>query len=401
MKRVIEPFMFCGRPLFWQPSGRTLDTSLTRAVAMGVWLVVLSVAHAADPWTSLSAVSAPTLPANEIQFIAPARDGSLFIGTLKGVVRLRGNVCEAILNPTGNEKIPQPLKAWCLAELADGTLWIGHEKGAVRVVKGVATNFLPGLQVAPMVEGKPGELWAIGKNGNGSDKGLYRWEGQEWKRLPGSEKMPFEDMVRTADGHLWAIVEGNGVIEIDPAADFSTAVHHLQGITVTIIYPDQPTQEQKDKKTSAAVWAGTWGRGVAMWDGTSWHNHLEKQKASAVLQIARDAAGGLWVATSASGVFHADPSGTTWKQDLVTDGSINLLATDRRGNVWVSGQQTGGLRRYDGTAWLVSLDSPLPIQCLVEAPDGRLVAGGILDGVHLLKADAVPQPSPAQPLPAK
>ena len=67
----------------------------------------------------------------------------------------------------------------------------------------------------------------------------------------------------------------------------------------------------------------------------------------------------------------------------------------------MSGQQTGGLRRYDGTAWLVSLDSPLPIQCLVEAPDGRLVAGGILDGVHLLKADAVPQPSPAQPLPAK
>ena len=89
MKRVFEPFMFCGRPLLWQPSGRTLDTNVTRAVAMGVWLVVLSVAHAADPWTSLSAVSAPTLPANEIQFIAPARDGSLFVGTLKGVVAFR------------------------------------------------------------------------------------------------------------------------------------------------------------------------------------------------------------------------------------------------------------------------------------------------------------------------
>ena len=47
---------------------------------------------------------------------------------------------------------------------------------------------------------------------------------------------------------------------------------------------------------------------------------------------------------------------------------------------------------YDGSQWVTSLDSPLPIQCLTQSPDGRLVAGGVLDGLHVLAKESVPKP---------
>lgn len=356
--------------------------------SIAVCLCCAFAAPAAEPWKPLNVAAAPNLGADEIQFLAPARDGSLFVGTLKGVARLRGDAVEKAVESFGDAKAPpQPPKAWCIAELADGTLWVGHERGAVRQKGSDRKNFLAGLQVAPIIEVRPGVLWAVAKRADGGEKGLHRLEGEEWKRIPGSEKLPIEDMKRTSDGRVWLIVEGNGVLEADPAAELSAAVHHLQGITVTTIHEDAAADGRP-----RTVWAGTWGRGLSSWDGKAWRTHLEKLKESSVLQIARDAGGRLWAATSASGAFHAGPDLAAWKQELADDGSINLLVADRHGNVWVSGQQTGGLRRYDGGKWVPSLDSPLPIQCLVEAPDGRLVAGGVLDGLHVLAKEAVPKP---------
>ena len=360
------------------------------------WVLVLAVATAvtamvpataAEPWKPIAVASAPNLLADEIQFVSPARDGSLFIGTLKGVARLRGESLEKVLDAVGDPKSPQPPKAWSIHEAADGTLLVGHERGVVRVKGADRKESLTSLQVAPIIEVKPGVIWAIGKQGASKDSGLYRLEGEEWKRVPGSEAHRIEDMTLASDGHVWVIVEGNGVLEVDPAKEFSAAVHHLQGITVTTVH-DLPGADGGSRR----IWAGTWSRGVAAWDGKEWQRHLDKLKESSVLQIARDAAGHIWVATSASGAFHAPADLSQWKQELADDGSINLLVADASGNVWVSGQQTGGLRRYDGSQWVTSLDSPLPIQCLTQSPDGRLVAGGVLDGLHVLAKESVPKP---------
>jgi ligand-binding sensor domain-containing protein len=346
-----------------------------------------TLAPAAEPWKPIAVASAPNLLADEIQFLTPARDGSLFVGTLKGVARLRGESLEKLLDGVGDPKSPQPPKAWCIHEAADGTFLVGHERGITRVKGADRKEFLTSLQVAPIIEVKPGVNWAIGKQGGGKESGLYRLEGEEWKRVPGSEAHRIEDMMLASDGHVWLIVEGNGVLEVDPAKEFSTAVHHLQGITVTTVHELPGADGGKGR-----IWAGTWSRGVAAWDGKEWERHLDTLKESSVLQISRDAAGRTWVATSASGAFHAPADLSAWKQELADDGAINLLVADRNGNVWVSGQQTGGLRRYDGSQWVTSLDSPLPIQCLVESPDGRLVAGGVLDGLHVLAKESVPKP---------
>ncbi len=73
-----------------------------------------------------------------------------------------------------------------------------------------------------------------------------------------------------------------------------------------------------------------------------------------------------------------------WLQDLKEEGSINLLAADREGRIWISSQAKGGLRYWDGKAWRVSLESLLPIRCFLQTNEGVCLAGGVLDGVHVL-----------------
>lgn len=336
-------------------------------------------AVAADPWKSVALATAPALLADEIQLLVPARDGSVLVGTLAGLARLRGEAVEKVLDGVGDPKSPQKPKVWWAHEQADGTLWVGHERGVVRLKGADRKEFLPRLQIAPILEVQPGRLWAVGKQAGSPDAGIYELQGEEWKRVPGSEQHKIEEMMLASNGRVWVIVEGNGVLEVDPAATFDAAVHHLQGITVTTVH-----ELGAAAGAPGQVWAGTWSRGVAAWDGKEWKRHLDSLKESSVLQIVRDTAGQTWVATSASGVFHAPADLAKWSQDLADEGSINLLFADGGGTVWISGQQTGGLRRFDGARWTPSLDNPLPIQCLVETRDGRLVAGGVLDGLHIL-----------------
>jgi ligand-binding sensor domain-containing protein len=347
---------------------------MARFACWAAWVVTgwSAVATAADPWKAIGVAEQPNLLSDEIQLLASARDGSVLVGTLGGLARLRGDAVEAVPGGAG-------LKVWAIHEQPDGRLWVGHERGVARLAGGQRQDFLPTVQVAPIIEVRPGRLWAVGKQAGSPDAGLYELTGEEWKRVPGSEAFRIEDMTRASTGRVWVIVEGNGVLEVDPEAGFGKAVHHLQGITVTTIR-EFPGAEGEPPR----VWAGTWSRGVAIWDGTDWTRHLDTLKESSVLQIARDTAGRTWVATSASGLFHAPADLGQWRQDLADEGSINLLVADAAGNVWISGQQTGGLRRREAEGWSASLESPLPIQCLVEAADGRLVAGGVLDGLHIL-----------------
>jgi hypothetical protein len=64
---------------------------------------------------------------------------------------------------------------------------------------------------------------------------------------------------------------------------------------------------------------------------------------------------------------------------------VNLLEVTDDGRVWISTQATGGLQYFDGKSWQTSLRGPLPIRCLLKASNGQILAGGVLDGLHVLK----------------
>jgi ligand-binding sensor domain-containing protein len=333
---------------------------------------LIGTAAAGDAWQNFTAETAAGLPGNEIQFLEPARAGGIWVGTDNGVARFADGKFEPVLGGDGK---PLQGKAWCVQEASDGSLWIGHERGATRVAQGKVTDMLPGHEVAPILEVRPGVLWAIGKRPGGRDNRLYRFTGKEWERMPGSEKHKIEDMLLAASGRVWVVIEGNGVLEVNPEAGYDKATHHLQGLNVTAVYED----------ARKMVWCGQWARGVAVWDGTAWTRHLADAKESAILRLCSDAGSNMWVATSASGLYRCPFNKQEWTQDLQGEGAINLMAPDREGRVWISSQMTGGLRYWDGQKWIVSLDSPLPIRCFLQTPDGCRYGGGVLDGLHVLK----------------
>lgn len=329
-------------------------------------------AVAGDPWVNLTPDTAPGMPGNEVQFLQPAREGGVWVGTLTGVARFK----DGTFTPVCDEaKKPLALRSWCVLEAADGSTWIGHEGGALRLAGGKVNHWLAGHTVAPLLEVRPGLLWTIAKRQGGQDNRLYRFAGKAWERVPGSEPYKVEDMLLAASGRVWVSVEGNGVLEIDPEAGFEKAVHHLQGLNVTALYEDN----------RSLVWCGMWARGLAMWDGTAWKSQLTEEREAAILTIVRDTGSDLWAATSANGLYRCPFNKQEWVQDLKPEGAVNLLAADREGRVWVSSQMTGGLRYWDGQHWVVSLDSPLPIRCFLQTADGARYAGGVLDGLHVLK----------------
>jgi ligand-binding sensor domain-containing protein len=330
-----------------------------------------SLVQAADAWKHLTTEENPKLPGNEIQFLGPAKDGGVWVGTLGGGAQVKGDTITPLMDGKGGVF---KLSVWCVLETADRT-WVGHQQGALERLGGSWRDTLAGYTVAPIFEVTPGVFWAVGKNAGTDAVTLFEYRDKEWKPVPAMAKKRITNLYQLRNGRVWITLEGNGVLEVDPAAGFDKAVQHLGGLNVTTVMQDSKNM----------VWCGLWTGGISVWDGAVWSREVTKEKKSAILTIVENPAGCFWAATSGSGLWRRLVGRTEWENDLVDEGAISLLAGSSDGRVWVSSQSTGGLRYWNGTAWTLSLDSPLPIRALVETADGTLWAGGVLDGIYKLK----------------
>jgi len=250
-----------------------------RMILLAAVAAVAAVSAAAgDKWRHLTVETTPGLPGNEVQFVTPSADGGVWIGTLSGLAKLKDGKVTAL---TGEDGKPMGLHAWCIQERGDGSCWVGHGNGAMLVDKGgrKKAQALEGYTVAPIIDVGQGKFWAIAKERRSEMNKLFAANGDTWQQVPGSEKLRVVDIFKAVDGKLWLVLDGDGILEIDPAKAMGEAAHHLQGLNVTVVAED----------TRKRIWCGLWGRGVAVWDGTGWQRHLSKQKESAVLSIAQDA----------------------------------------------------------------------------------------------------------------
>ena len=210
-----------------------------------------TVAGAAEAWVAVTRETHPGLPGNEIQFLSPARDGGVWVGTLSGLGRLTGNECSTVV-----EKI----EAWCVLEAGDGGLWVGHHNGVLRrTAEGKTTAALAGHTVSPIVEIRPGVLWALAKERATETNRLMAWAGKEWTPVPGSEKLRAVDLFQSRKGQLWVSVDGNGVLEVGADGDLAQARHHHRGLNVSTVAEDG----------HGRIWCGFWSRGAAVWDGAT------------------------------------------------------------------------------------------------------------------------------------
>jgi ligand-binding sensor domain-containing protein len=239
-----------------------------------------------------------------------------------------------------------------LLQLPNGDIWIATWSGA-NLIKGghlddreAWTTFtvastdggLPNDWVYGLAEGKHGEVWFA------TEGGLARYKDGHW------ENWKHEDGL----GAPYELVRDQIEFERDPAKESS---HHarqkvemgLQGVDVAY-NPNYIVSLYVDEE--GHVWAGTWGGGLARFDGDSWRHYTVSDglPANHVFMLESDGNGAMWVGTS-NGMAHFDGKRfeVLTTQDGLYANNVFSLARGDDGSLWVGS--------FGGVARLVGLES--------------------------------------------
>jgi len=335
-------------------------TIVTRWIGLAAVVAALH-ARAADPWQH---VTKPLLPNDEIQMIKNGTDkGVVWIGTSGGLSRIEGGVIRLL-------KESKDLKVWDVTKRPEGGMWIGHGGGALLVDSNRTVRALNGYSV-PSIQAVGSKLWAIAKDESKDRNIVMEANGEEWAPVPSLKDRRVLDLVQDSKGAFWLVLDGDGVIEIDPKQGMKDFPQFLSRMNVTSILTD----------SQGRTWCGLMSGGVMVREKNQWKRQLDRENKE-VLSLIEDGAGKIWAATSGNGVWVFD--GTNWKGMLQSEGAINVIKMTSDKRVWVCGQKSGGLQYWNGAEWKASLETPCALRCLVELPGGVLMAGSVLDGVYVL-----------------
>ena len=192
--------------------------------------------------------TADGLPADFVTAVLPGPDGGVWVGTDRGLCRLRGEHCEAIGGASAVS---------ALFVDRDGTLWVGTDDGLARLQDGHfkpvenQPAFDPG-PVRGVQQDKAGTIWAAATGG------LARMEGQVLSRVPneGAYLRHIRAVYVDPAGVLWVGTSRSGLVRITDgrARTFGPG----QGVTVDQLY-QMLTDDQ------GFLWVGT-GRGILRLD---------------------------------------------------------------------------------------------------------------------------------------
>ena len=223
-------------------------------------------------------------------------------------------------------------------KVANGDVWVATWSGANRIRGGAlkdrskwdlftvenTKNGLPNDWVYGVAEGKNGEMWLA------TEGGLARYKDGKWDNWNHAKGLgaPFEN------------VKDDIKFDSDPA---QVSLHHakqkeemgLKGITVAY-NPNYIVALQVDNE--GIVWAGTWGGGLARFDGKTWRNYTVKDglPGNHVFMLHKDPKGKLWVGTNA-GLARMDGDKfvvMTTEQGLFSD-NVFSMATGPDGDQWI------------------------------------------------------------------
>lgn len=254
-------------------------------------------------------------------------------------------------NTWRNYNIPQGLAdqfVYDVQRASSGDIWIATWSGVNRVKGGQLDDpaswetftventkgGLPNPWVYSLAEGKNGEMWFA------TEAGLARYREGQWQHWQHKQGLgaPFEK-VRDA------IQFTN-----DPA---KSSKHHAQqkaeqGLqSVDVAYnPNYIISLEVDD--DGVVWCGTWGGGLAQFDGSTWRNFTtaEGLPGNHIFMLYKDPQGRIWSGTSQGlARFDRDTNGfvtLTSKDGLFAD-NVFSMAHAPDGSVWVG--SFGGVAR--------------------------------------------------------
>lgn len=212
-----------------------------------------------------------------------------------------------------------------------GDLWIGTWAGVNRfdIKTGKFTTYVKEL-VNEWVYGL--DVDAEGRVWFGTEGGISMYDGKGWKS--------------------WTHKDGMGApnaaaLPASPNTGLGTRTRH----DLAMLAGGQPTYNPNYVFSILAtpdgmIWAGTWGGGVARFDGKSFRNFTKADgmAGNIVYAIARDAKGVFWFGTD-NGVTRYD--GKTWRSfgraEGLLDSNVYALAIAPNGDVWAGTR--GGVAR--------------------------------------------------------
>jgi len=212
---------------------------------------------------------------------------------------------------------------YSFAEQSTGTLWIGTwaglnefnpETGKFKTyVKELVNEWVYGLDVD-----SKDHVWI------GTEGGINMYDGKTWHvwthkdglGAPNTENLPLSTNtgLGTRSRHDLSVMS-QGMSTYNPNYVFSLIV-------------------AKDE----TVWAGTWGGGIAHYDGTKWTNFTKNDGVAGniVYSVAQDTNGEFWFGTD-GGLSHYD--GKSWETITrahgLLDNSIYAIASTDNNQIWV------------------------------------------------------------------
>ena len=199
-----------------------------------------------------------------IRAVCPAQDGGVWAITRSGVQRFDGQVWTVLFASQEGlaeiENNPGRLGI-SICEASDGSLWLGQVDGVMHVVDGERRKYtvadgIPGGPINAVAEDIGGQIWV-----SSLLEGVAHFNGQRWRRVPGADEAQF-----------------NGVLRIFPAND-------------------------------GTVWLASPIDGAIHTDGFAWVRYTVQEglPSTQVWDVAQDAEGNLWFATSGGlGCYNPD-----------------------------------------------------------------------------------------------
>lgn len=251
---------------------------------------------------------------------------------------------------------------------------------------------LPSNTVYALLQDHHGFLWF------GTEAGLSRYDGyafETYTHAPFHPNALSEHLVRALaegpDGAIWVGTGGGGLDRLDPATGAFTSFRHdpadphsLSDDIVGALHVDG----------DGTVWAGTWGGVLNRLDPATGrftrYPIAEGASERLIRAVGEDAAGTLWVASSA-GLYRYDAERDALVHVIPNEGSrsMSAFAAGPSGAVW-AGSVIRGLFEVDPVSGTFAEHHPVPepeallrnyVQALALGLDGAVWAGTRMEGL--------------------
>jgi signal transduction histidine kinase/ligand-binding sensor domain-containing protein len=327
-------------------------------------------AAGASPWSMRAWQTDDGLPENNVTGVAQAPDGYLWVATHAGLARFDGLRFQLQPSPLGSGRNNPLIRAFELGQ--GGTVWVALEadRGLVVGFSPTATNIytasdgLPGFKPLVLTQTSDGSVWVGYVDGS-----VCRISGGRVTRFGPAEGLAGVSgcwLATDPTGSLWFAKAGN------------------VGVFTGRSFEKRFSLSERVIRMAAAREGGMWicaGRSLCKSPNSreliSLGELPSSQRGVEPSVLFEDRAGGLWIGTTAGGLFHWN--GTELKAAETSHRDITSITQDREDNLWV-GTAGGGVNRLRNRVLeLHSFEAGLPFEAarsVCEDGSGRIWAVG-------------------------